>query len=334
MGVLISEVVDEACYRIETDCGADLEKIRNMLLMLLSKYELTEKTTEITAYYENEDLQHYKRFFTLKKLQGRAESTLRYYNQILKQLFAFVNKPFAEYTSDDIHVYLAEKSMHVSNVTLNNERRVFNAFFDFLQEEDYVVLNPMRRVKKIKEERKVKKPFSEEELERLRSKCVSLRDKALFEFFYSTGCRVSEVTGLKVKDVDLREREATVMGKGAKERVVFLNTKSILALEDYLKERDAKPSEALFCGERKQHGEYKGISKSAVEVLFRSWGTEANIEEVHPHRMRRTMATTALQRGVPLDEVRQMLGHESLGTTMIYAKSQYKDVKRSHEKYF
>ncbi|MDO4721403.1 MAG: tyrosine-type recombinase/integrase [Peptostreptococcaceae bacterium] len=325
----VMDVTEEICMQIRS--GDDLATIRDKVFLVLSKYQISVKETSLVRSDFEKDRWILQKFFALKKMEGLADSSLGYYRTILKGFMERQRKNLQEITTDDIRLYFVSRGS-VSHVTLNNERRVLRSFFQFLMEEEYLTRNPMLKIKKIKEEKRIKRPFSETELEMLRRQCIHLREQALFEFLYSTACRVGEIPPLKVRDVDFENREVRIVGKGNKERMAFLNTRSVLALKEYLQERKAQPQEPLFTALRKRAGE-NGISKGAIEQWMNRLGERAGIDKVHPHRMRRTTATVALKRGVPLDEVRQMLGHEDIATTTIYAKSEVQEVKRSHEKF-
>jgi len=212
---------------------------------------------------------------------------------------------------------------------------VLSSFFTWCHDEEFLPRNIMKRVDKIKVEKKVKKPFTEEEMEKLRTFAKTDRDKAIIEFLYSTGCRVSEMVALNREDIDYDSREVTVLGKGNKQRKVFLSYRCIAALQTYLSQRlDTDP--ALFASmpsNRFPHRESQRLLVSGVEVMVRATGKRAGIEKAHPHRIRRTAATFALRRGMPIEQVSKMLGHEDLKTTTIYANSTLDEVKASHDKF-
>lgn len=262
--------------------------------------------------------------------------SLTYYKQILKKSLETIGKHLKDITADDIRAYLTTARLKgSSNVTLNNERRVLSSFFTWCHDEEFLPRNIMKRVDKIKVEKKVKKPFTEEEMERLRTFAKTDRDKAIIEFLYSTGCRVSEMVALNRDDIDYDSREVTVLGKGNKQRKVFLSYRCIAALQIYQSKRlDKDP--ALFVStpsNRFPHRDSQRLLASGVEIMIRTTGKRAGIDKAHPHRIRRTAATFALRRGMPIEQVSKMLGHEDLKTTTIYANSTLDEVKASHDKF-
>lgn len=303
-------------------------KAENVLAIKLHGYNVTKADNALTVYDGREDC--VKKFFVAKKVEGLSDKSLVYYRNTIFALFKFLCKPVQEITPDDLRYYLAVRQMKdkVSNVTADNERRVFSSFFQWLIDEDYIEKNPMRKIKKVKTEKRIKKPLTDEELERIRDSCKNPRELALVEIFISTGMRVGELELLNRDDVDYMSNEITVFGKGSKERVVYLNAKSKLRLSQYLQTRTDK-DQALFVGLQKPH---KRLGMGHIEKLIRELGHAAGIEKVHPHRLRRTVATTAINRGMPIEQVSQLLGHESIKTTTIYAIVNQRNVKASHEK--
>lgn len=328
------EISREICSKMNSLDETELLKLENVIIKTLGEYDIQKKTTEVVLYNSDQDRRMYQKFFVVKKLEGLSQSTLKYYDTILKNILQKIQNPLVNISSDDIRYYLASKSGVVSNVTLNNERRVLLSFFNFLIEEEYLLKNPMLKIKAIKEQKEIKKPFGAEELERLRRKCRTARDKAILEIFYSTACRVSEVVNLNIADINLSSREARVLGKGNKERVVFLSVKCKLALEEYFNERaqtaELHGTDPVIASLKKPHNR---LTKGAVETWFRKLGKEAGVDNVHPHRMRRTTATVALSKGMPISAIKDLLGHEDIKTTTIYAKNDVEEVRRNHEKF-
>lgn len=330
----ISELIDNICASLQNDVDHEaLQKIRNRLFITLSDFNWTKKETAIVVLNQQEEMQALKKFFAVKKLEGLAKSSLTYYHQVLKKFREITNKNLLEIMTDDVRLYLAMKSEKVTNVTLNNERRVLNSFYSFLIEEEFISKNPITKIKNIKEKKKIKEALKEEELEKLRAACTNKRDKAMLELLYSTGCRVSEVSNITIKDINLGRKEIKVLGKGNKERIVFINTKCKILLEEYFLERGAGENEPAFVSLRKKDGQFQRLSKGAIECWLRKLGESIGIEKVHPHKLRRTMATNALNKGMPIPELQILLGHASIQTTTIYAKADTQEIKRSHEKY-
>lgn len=332
----IRSVLSDTEKLVEKDKLAIFE---SCLYKNLKDITLTKETTAITSY-SNKDEEMYKRFFLDKKISGRSDKTLEYYKVAIDALLDTVGKPVLEITSDDIKYFLAVKQMNGewTAVTANNNRRAWNSFFKFLCEEDYISKNPMVKVKNIKEPKRVKKEFSEMEIEKMRGilnteATTSLNGKrniAIFETLLSTGCRVGELVTMTTPNET--EDSVLVTGKGNKQREVYLNARAKLAIKNYMQERKRLnvDNEKLFIANKKPYFELKS---GAVEVVIRNLGKKAEIKNVHPHRFRRTAATWALRRGMPIEQVQQMLGHENIETTTIYAKSDRTEVKLSHDKY-
>lgn len=271
-------------------------------------------------------------FLIAKRGEGCTIETLKSYFQTVRHLLLwFQDRPITEITGNDMKAYLTQyqTSKHVSNSTLDNMRRNFNSFFNYLCCEDYIDKNPMMRVRKIKSDTTLKLPFTEEELERVRDACGNIRELAMVDFLYSTGVRVSELVNCDIHDFNLQTQEGVVYGKGGKERIVYLDTRSKLHIERYLKYRcDSNP--ALFVG---PNAPYLRVTKAGVEYILRDIGHRAHVENVHPHRFRRTLATRLLERGMPIEQVQAILGHSKMDTTLIYAKVSQSGVKLNHSKY-
>ena len=335
---MIKRITEEAIAMLMQNGIKDkkqIETLRDVLLITLSKYEIKEKETSLVVY-DSTDANIIQRFFVAKTTSGLSARSLIYYKQILKKSLEAIGKHLKDITADDIRAYLTTTRLKgSSNVTLNNERRVLSSFFTWCHDEEFLPRNIMKRVDKIKVEKKVKKPFTEEEMEKLRTFAKTDRDKAIIEFLYSTGCRVSEMVALNRDDIDYDSREVTVLGKGNKQRKVFLSYRCIAALQTYLSKRlDTDP--ALFVSvpsNRFPFRESQRLLASGVEIMIRTTGKRAGIDKAHPHRIRRTAATFALRRGMPIEQVSKMLGHEDLKTTTIYANSTLDEVKASHDKF-
>jgi integrase/recombinase XerD len=234
-------------------------------------------------------------------------------------------------TTDEIRGYLAkyQKANNCSKVTVDNVRRNISSFFSWLEEEDYILKSPMRRIHKIKTKQTVKEIISDEEIEKLRDSCVCIRDKAMIDLLYSTGIRVGELVNLNISDIDFEARECIVNGKGNKERKVYFDAKAKLHLKEYLSSRrDNNP--ALFVTLNSPHNRLK---ISGVELRLRRLGREINIGGIHPHKFRRTMATRAIEKGMPIEQVQKILGHSQIDTTMQYAIVNQNNVKISHQKF-
>jgi integrase/recombinase XerD len=311
-----------------------LLKIENTLYFILSSYHIEPKepreNTQLTTDI-NPDAKAYQMFFVAKKIEGLSEKSLKYYALIIRRFLAILNKPLATIITDDIRYYFALRK-NVSLVTLTNERRVLLSFFSWLTNEEYVTKNPVLKIKNIKQPKVIKKPFSQTELEELRDACITLRDKAILETLLSTGMRCSELSNVNIKDVDFSSGEILVTGKGNKQRICYLNAAAKKRLKDYLEIRN-DVYEPLFISIEKRSKAGRRLLPGGIQTLVKAMGKRANITQVHPHRFRRTSATMALQRGMPVEQVRIMLGHEKIDTTMRYAITADNSVKHSHEKF-
>lgn len=306
------------------------EEVRNAVDYVLNDYEFKRKEYKLAIADSDLKIKAIKNFFIAKKVEGLADSSLKYYQLQLKKFFEIIVKGLEEITTNDIRYYLAKRQIDcpkLSKVTLNNERRVLNSFFNWCQAEEYIIKNPMSAIGMIKQPKRIKTAFSEVEMEKLRDACKSQRDKAMIEILYSTGVRCQELINIKLCDID--GDQISVIGKGDKERIVYLNAKAQVALKRYLDSRNDN-NDHLFVGYKKP---FSVLTKGRVESIVRELGETAGVKNAHPHRFRRTAATLALNRGMPIEQVQQMLGHESIGTTTLYARSSEQNVKASHRKY-
>ncbi|RHO63365.1 integrase [Parabacteroides sp. AF48-14] len=333
---LISDFRDILYGKIPTE---NISIILEALSYVLKDYDLTKKETAIVLY-DDTDKTIYQKFFVAKAVEGLSPNSLTYYGTILSCFLNKVGKHIKEITTEDVRLYLAYKKIEKSSDnTLNNIRRVMNSFFNWCVEEELIGRNPVSRIKGVRQVKKIRNPLSEDEMEKLRYEAKTKRNKAIIEFLFSTGCRVSEMIGVNREDVNLLDGQIEVLGKGKKYRVVYLSSRCKLALKEYLESRN-DDIEALFIsdwdgmnGAIASNMKPCRISKSAVESMLRSLGKRVGIKNVHPHRFRRTAATTALKRGMPIEQVQRMLGHESIQTTTIYAQSTNNELKLNHEKY-
>lgn len=316
----------------------DLKIIKDQLIIDLYDYDLNKiVSTDIVEYDDNFNSKCFQTFMIAKKVSGRSNRTLKCYSyEISRFLTFFGNKTVNEYSSNDIRYYLAkiQQTNNCSEVNINNIRRVLSSFFGFLYTEELIKTNPISKVSKIKEEEKVKKALSEMDIEKLRNALLNekneikkLRNIAIMEMLLSTGCRVSELINM-TKDNCIND-EIKVLGKGNKERIVYLNTKAKYALNQYLNKRGDN-NEYMFVTLNKP---YVKLKCTCVEIFLRELGKSAGVSNVHPHRFRRTAATWALRRGMPIDQVKNLLGHSSIDTTNIYIEKSSEDLKYMHKKY-
>ena len=302
---------------------AQMKKLQEVLLKNLS-----DETPQKEEISNNEYL---KMFIDAKRIEGCSMRTLSYYQVTVEHLLSQIKCPIRKITTDQIRCYLAnyQKRNNCSKVTVDNIRRNISSFFSWLEEEDYILKSPMRRIHKIKTKQAVKEIISDEIIERLRDNCKCLRDLAMIDLLYSTGIRVGELVGLNISDINFEERECVVYGKGDKERCVYFDAKAKLHLQNYIESRvDNNP--ALFVT---LDAPYDRIKISGVEIRIRELGRKLDIEKIHPHKFRRTMATRAIDKGMPIEQVQKILGHSQIDTTMKYAIVNQNNVKTSHRRY-
>lgn len=267
-------------------------------------------------------------WLTTKAIEGRSKRTCTAYLQTVRQFSEFLGRDPVDATTRDVRAWFSSLGDTCSNVTINNYRRILNSYYQFLEDEDEIDKSPMRRIRYIKEDRLVKKAFSDEEMERILASANTPRDHAVVSFLASTGCRVGELVGVKRDNVDMTEREVKVYGKGGKERIVYFDAKCKLAVEEYLSTRTDE-SPYLFVS---RYGG-KQLTTGAIERIVRNVGERADVENCHPHRFRRTVATRAINRGMPIEQVKELLGHSNIQTTMIYAMVSRENVKAAHRRY-
>lgn len=342
--------------------GVDTGNIKSRLILLLDNYEITDRCTEISVI-EEEDFEKYLKLFLInKRVAGRTEMTIKHYKAELTRFFSTVSKSPINITSDDIKIYLATKEVRdgASKVYQKNILRVISSFFQWLVREEIITKNPMNKVDEIKIPKTKKDAFSEIQLEQLRFAIGDdIRLRCIFEMLVSTWCRVSELAQIKLKDFSKTYDSVLVHGKGEKERICYLNAKTRIILEKYLSERNDESEYLLTkcnisvvgnngifsktCKELnikpKEWWKHKGlvscehIDKSSIESSVRNLGKKAGIEKTHPHRFRRTGATMALRRGMPIEQVSKLLGHESIETTQIYLDVSEQELAQAHKKY-
>lgn len=270
-------------------------------------------------------------FLTAKEVEGCSPKTIAYYEATLQHMESRLSKPIARVSSDDLRKYLSEYELErgSSKVTIDNIRRILSSFFSWLEDEDYIVKSPVRKIKRVKAAVKAKETLSDEELEALRDSCDSKRDLAMVDLLASTGMRVGELIRLDIDDVDIQGRECIVTGKGNKQRPVYFDARTKLHLTAYLESRkDGNP--ALFVS---LNGKTQRLSVCTIEKRIKALGEKAQVGRVHPHKFRRTLATHAIDKGMPIEQVQKLLGHSKIETTMHYAMVNQSNVKASHEKY-
>ena len=302
---------------------AQMKKLQEVLIKNLCDAE--PEKTEISNY------DYLQLFLDAKKIEGCSERTLQYYQVTVERLFKSIKTPVRKQTTEEIRKYLSDyqKINNCSKVTVDNIRRNISSFFSWLEEEDYILKSPMRRIHKIKTKQQVKEIISDEVIEKLRDNCSCARDLAMIDLLYSTGVRVGELVNLDISDIDFEARDCIVFGKGDKERKVYFDAKAKLHLLNYLSTRnDTNP--ALFVTLDSPHSRLK---ISGVEIRIRQLGRKLNLTKIHPHKFRRTMATRAIDKGMPIEQVQKILGHSQIDTTMQYAIVNQVNVKTSHQKF-
>ena len=302
---------------------AQMKKLQEVLLKNLSEAE-TPKTEISNAEY-------LQMVLDAKKIEGCSERMLQYYRVTVERLIQSIATPIRKISTEEIRSYLSgyQQINGCSKVTVDNIRRNISSFFSWLEEEDYILKSPMRRIHKIKTKQQVKEIVSDEAIEQLRDHCTCARDLAMIDLLYSTGIRVGELVNLNIADVNFEARECVVFGKGDKERRVYFDAKAKLHLQNYLSCRsDNNP--ALFVTLDAPHNRLK---ISGVEVRLRELGRSVNLVKIHPHKFRRTMATRAIDKGMPIEQVQKILGHSQIDTTMQYAMVNQINVKTSHQKF-
>lgn len=270
-------------------------------------------------------------FLAAKRVEGCSDKTVRYYDSTIRNVLNTIGKEIREVTTDDLRIYLDryQSDNGVSKVTIDNIRRILSSFFAWLEDEDYIVKSPVRRIHKVKTCKTVKETYSDEALEQMRDHAGCQRDLAIIDLLASTGMRVGELVRLNRSDIDFEGRECVVLGKGNKQRKVYFDARTKIHLQNYLRSR-ADTDEALFVSLQKP---YNRLQISGVEIRLRELGQKLEINKVHPHKFRRTLATMAIDKGMPIEQVQQLLGHQSVDTTLQYAMVNQANVKASHRKY-
>lgn len=307
-----------------------MQMLGKVLHQNLYKVEITIKGDQNEFKKENNS-SLLGQFISSKKVEGCSEKSLKYYRSTIETLFEKLNKEITHISTNDLRIYLSEyqENNKSSKVTIDNIRRIFSSFFSWLEDEDYILKSPVRRIHKIKTARTIKETLSDEEIEVLRDSCKQKRDLALIEMLTSTGVRVGELVQINRKDVDFHERSCIVTGKGNKEREVYFDARTKLHLTQYLNSRTDN-TEALFVSLVKPNSR---LSIGGVETVLRKLGKKTNIIKVHPHKFRRTLATMAIDKGMPIEQVQKLLGHVKIDTTMHYAMVNQANVKIAHRKF-
>ena len=308
--------------------NAQMQKLQKVL-------EIALFNCEITAQTEKKDIDDNPKlidaFVAAKRIEGCSEKTLKYYRITIETMVASIDKGIRHIQTEDLRSYLTDyqSKNQSSRVTIDNIRRILSSFFSWLEDEDYILKSPVRRIHKVKTATNIKETYTDEDLEKMRDNCTELRDLAMIDMLASTGMRVGEMVLLNRNDIDFNERECIVFGKGSKERVVYFDARTKIHLQNYLRSRkDDNP--ALFVSLKSP---YERLKIGGVEVRLREFGKQLGLQRVYPHKFRRTLATTAIDKGMPIEQLQQLLGHRKIDTTLQYAMVKQSNVKIAHRKY-
>ena len=307
--------------------NAQTQRLQEVLQHTLFDYEVAK--TESDKGLSEQNL--VELFLSAKRIEGCSEKTLKYYKATIQAMIDSIGKGIKYIVTDDIRCYLTEyqSNKNSSKVTIDNIRRILSSFFSWLEDEDYILKSPVRRIHKVKTGTNIKETYSDEALELMRDNCTELRYLAMIDMLASTGMRVGEMVLLNREDIDFNERECVVFGKGDKERVVYFDARTKIHLQNYLQSRrDNNP--ALFVSLK---APYERLKIGGIEVRLRNFGKQLGLSKVHPHKFRRTLATMAIDKGMPIEQLQQLLGHRKIDTTLQYAMVKQSNVKLAHRKY-
>ncbi len=309
-----------------------LNKLKESLIINFEKLDFIMKTDDLKHQKElDENTSMIESFISSKQIEGCSDRTIKYYKEIIDKFNDSFDKSIKKITTEEIRSYLSNyKEMSTcGSTTIDNIRRVLSSFFSWLEDEDYIIKSPIRRIHRIKTPTTVKEVLTDENLEKLRDECENIRDLSLIELLISTGMRVGELVNLNISNLNFEDRSCIVLGKGNKEREVYFDAKTKLHLKEYISKRN-DTNDALFVSLREPH---QRLSISGIELIVRNLGVNTNINKVHPHKFRRTLATMAIDKGMPVEQVQKLLGHVKIETTMHYAMVNQSNVKISHRKY-
>ena len=310
----------------------DMSEVLSAKELYALQIVLQKKLNTQNQTYPYTNIEYMDMFISAKRIEGCSERTLAYYKTTIEHMLSIIVTPLRQVQTDDLRAYLAEYQLrnNCSKTTVDNIRRNLSSFFSWLEAEDYIIKSPIRRIHKIRTGSKVKETLSEECIEKLRDSCLQIRDLAMIDLLYSTGIRVGELVNLNINDINFEERECIVYGKGNKQRKVYFDAKTKVHLKRYLEQRKDY-SEALFVT---LDSPFERLKISGVEIRLRKLGRLASLDQrVHPHKFRRSMATRAIDKGMPIEQVQKLLGHQQIDTTMHYAMVNQSNVKISHRKF-
>ena len=322
---IITDVVQQMLPHLD---NAQLKQLQKVLEHTLFDCEITKQDEKETT---NDNPKLVDEFVAAKRIEGCSEKTLKYYRTTIDAMVTSVDKSIRHIQTEDLRSYLTDyqSKNQSSRVTIDNIRRILSSFFSWLEDEDYILKSPVRRIHKVKTASNIKETYTDEELEKMRDNCTELRDLAIIDMLASTGMRIGEMVLLNKADINFNERECVVFGKGDKERIVYFDARTKIHLQNYIDSRtDDNP--ALFVTLRSPHDR---IKIGGIETRLREMGKELDIEKVHPHKFRRTLATMAIDKGMPIEQLQQLLGHKRIDTTLQYAMVKQSNVKQAHRKY-
>ena len=322
---LITEVMQQMLAYLD---NAQMMQLKLVMEQTLFHYDVSggkEKTEE------DDSSELVARFIAAKRVEGCSEKTLKYYQTTIDAMISVIDKNVRHIQTEDLRTYLTnyQNKKQSSRVTIDNIRRILSSFFSWMEDEDYIIKSPVRRIHKVKTASSIKETYSDEDLEKMRDNCEELRDLAMIDILASTGMRVGEMVLLNRDDINFAERECVVFGKGDKERIVYFDARAKLHLQEYLESR-TDDSPALFVSLR---APYERIKIGGIEHRLREMGKRLNIPKVHPHKFRRTLATMAIDKGMPIEQLQRLLGHQRIDTTLQYAMVKQSNVKTAHRKY-
>lgn len=322
---IITEVMQQMLSHLD---NAQMQQLKKVLESTLLGCEITMQTEKEMP---NDNPKLIDAFISAKRIEGCSEKTLRYYRTTIEMMVTSINKGIRHIGIEDLRSYLTDyQSRHKSSrVTIDNIRRILSSFFSWLEDEDYILKSPVRRIHKVKTVTNIKETYTDEELEKMRDSCTELRDLAIIDMLASTGMRIGEMVLLNKADINFNERECVVFGKGDKERIVYFDARTKIHLQNYIDSRiDDNP--ALFVTLRSP---FERIKIGGIETRLREMGRNLDIVKVHPHKFRRTLATMAIDKGMPIEQLQQLLGHKRIDTTLQYAMVKQSNVKMAHKKY-
>lgn len=326
------QLINSVVRNMEPDLEAkQLRKLKIILTINLEKIRLEKECRDVIIYDESSDLAAYKQYFVSMKLRGLSRGTIELAMRTIDKFNRWIHIAFKDVTTNDIRLYIANREMndHLSSATLDRERGCICRFFQWLYDEEYILKDPSKRVENIKVEKRLKKAFTPIEVELMRNACIKPKEKAVFELLLSTGCRVTELTLLSMENYDQQSGSITVVGKGNKERRVFVNARAKVAVDNYLK---VKPHVMgpIICG---LHGVGTGMTSNGIQKMVKEIAKRAGVAHAHPHKFRRTAATFAIKQGMEINNVRIFLGHSDIGTTQGYIDVSGMDFKQIHERF-